>query len=125
MRAITAFVTVLVLVGIGPVWVSAQAVDGEVFRAIREEGFERSQAMETVSWLSDVFGPRVTGTPSIEAAKDWAADRMRQWGLRVYEERFPYGRGWSLERFHAHLVAPQIMPIIGTRGRGQQVPTVL
>ena len=113
MRAITAFVTVLFLGSIGPVRISAQAVDGEVFGAIREEGFERSQAMETVSWLSDVFGPRVTGTPSIEAAKDWAADRMRRWGLRVYEERFPYGRGWSLERFYAHLVAPQIMPIIG------------
>lgn len=87
--------------------------DPRVLRAIREEGFQRSQAMEIVSWLSDVHGPRVTGTPAIEAAKDWAAERMRSWGLRVSEERFAYGRGWSLERFHAHMIEPQVMPIIG------------
>ena len=91
----------------------AQGPDPDVLRAIREEGFQRSQAMEIVSWLSDVYGPRVTGTPAIEAAKEWAADRMRSWGLRVSEERFAYGRGWSLERFHAHMVEPQVMPIIG------------
>ena len=90
-----------------------QLVADDVIEAIRDEGFTRSQAMETVSWLSDVFGPRVTGTPAIEAAKDWAAERMREWGLRVHEERFMYGRGWSLERFHAHMVEPQVMPIIG------------
>lgn len=87
--------------------------DPRVVRAIREEGFQRSQAMEIVSWLSDVHGPRVTGTPAIEAAKDWAAERMRSWGLRVSEERFAYGRGWSLERFHAHMIEPRVMPIIG------------
>ena len=91
----------------------AQRPDADVLRAIREEGFQRSQALEIVSWLSDVYGPRVTGTPAIEAAGEWAADRMRSWGLRVSEERFAYGRGWSLERFHAHLIEPQVMPIIG------------
>ncbi len=91
----------------------AQRPDADVLRAIREEGFQRSQALEIVSWLSDVYGPRVTGTPAIEAAGDWAAERMRSWGLRVSEERFAYGRGWSLERFHAHLIEPQVMPIIG------------
>lgn len=91
----------------------AQEPDPDILRAIREEGFERSQALEIVSWLSDVYGPRVTGTPAIEAAGEWAAERMRSWGLRVREERFAYGRGWSLERFHAHLIEPQVMPIIG------------
>ena len=91
----------------------AQRPDPDVLGAIREEGFRRSQAMEIVSWLSDVYGPRVTGTPAIEAAKEWAAERMRALGLRVSEERFAYGRGWSLERFHAHLIEPQVMPIIG------------
>ena len=52
----------------------AQPVDGEVLRAIKEEGLERSQAMELVSWLTDVYGPRVTGTPSIEAAREWATE---------------------------------------------------
>jgi hypothetical protein len=98
---------------VAPAVSRAQRADSDVLDAIREEGFQRSQAMEIVSWLSDVYGPRVTGTPAIEAAGEWAAERMRSWGLRVSEERFAYGRGWSLERFHAHLIEPQVMPIIG------------
>ena len=97
----------------GVVRAAGQRSESEIVQAIREEGFTRSQAMETVSWLSDVFGPRVTGTPAIEGAKDWTAERLRAWGLGVSEERFQYGRGWSLERFHAHLIEPQVMPIIG------------
>ena len=92
---------------------SRGADDADVVRAIRNEGAERSDAMTIVRWLSDVYGPRVTGTPAIEAAGAWAADRMRSWGLEVHEERFLYGRGWSLERFHAHMIEPQVMPIIG------------
>ena len=93
---------------------SEQAIDTEVIAAIKSEGFQRSQAMEMVSWLSDVYGPRVTGTPAIEAAKDWAMVQMREWGLEnVHEERFAFGKGWSLVRFHAHMIEPQVMPIIG------------
>ena len=103
----------LALVLTAPTTVETQRPDRGVVRAIKAEGLERSQAMEVVSWLSDVYGPRVTGTPAIEAAKDWAVQRMREWGLRVYEERFPFGKGWTLERFHAHMVEPQVMPLIG------------
>ena len=93
---------------------SEQAIDPEVIAAIKAEGLQHSQAMEMVSWLSDVYGPRVTGTPAIEAAKDWAMARMREWGLEnVHEERFAFGKGWSLVRFHAHMIEPQVMPIIG------------
>ena len=97
---------------------SAQSADPSALRAtldaIRAEGFSRSQAMDHISWLSDVYGPRVSGTPAIEQAGAWAADRLRSWGLaNVHEERFAFGRGWSLVRFHAHMVEPQVMPIIG------------
>ena len=109
---VASLATIAALIVAAPV-VQAQRTDPDVLRAIREEGFQRSQAMQIVSWLSDVYGPRVTGTPAIEAAKEWAADRLRSWGLRVSEERFAYGRGWSLERFHAHMTEPQVMPIIG------------
>ena len=93
---------------------SAQSPDPETVAAIREEGLERSQVMDLVGWLSDVYGPRVTGTPAIEEAREWAAGRLRAWGVEnVREERFAFGRGWSLVRFHAHMVEPRVMPIIG------------
>ena len=92
----------------------AQDVDRDMIAAIKDEGLHRSQVMETVGWLSDVYGPRVTGSPAIEDAKTWAMRRLRQWGVvDVHEERFAFGKGWSLERFHAHMIEPQVMPIIG------------
>ncbi len=96
------------------VWVVAQPLDQATLAAIRDEGIRGSQAMDHISWLSDVYGPRVTGTPAIEQARAWTMEKLREWGLsNVHEERFAFGHGWSLERFHAHMVAPQVMPIIG------------
>ena len=93
---------------------SAQPPDHATLAAIRDEGLRGSQAMDHISWLSDVYGPRVTGTPAIEQARAWTMEKLREWGLsNVHEERFAFGNGWSLERFHAHMVAPQVMPIIG------------
>ena len=94
--------------------ISAQEHDAVVIQAIKEEGLQRSQVMDVVGWLSDVYGPRLTGSPAIEEAKKWAMTRLQQWGAdNVHEERFPFGRGWSIERFHAHMTEPQIMPLIG------------
>ena len=102
---------VTVLIGVSAV---AQPLDHATLAAIRDEGLRRSQAMDHISWLSDVYGPRVTGTPAIEQARIWTMEKLRAWGLsNVHEERFVFGHGWSLERFHAHMVEPQVMPIIG------------
>ena len=102
---------VTVLIGVSA---KAQPLDQATLAAIRDEGLRGSQAMDHISWLSDVYGPRVTGTPAIEQARDWTMEKLRQWGLsNVHEERFAFGHGWSLERFHAHMVEPQVMPIIG------------
>ena len=91
----------------------AQASD-VMLAAIKDEGLRRSEAMEMVSWLSDVYGPRLTGTPAIEDAGGWAMERLRRLGVEnVRTERFAFGKGWTLERFHAHMVEPQVMPLIG------------
>lgn len=93
---------------------AAQPLDERMVAAIREEGLKRSQVMELAGWLSDVYGPRLTGSPAIEAAREWAMQRLRGWSLaNVHEERFAFGRGWSLEHFHAQMIEPQVMPIIG------------
>jgi carboxypeptidase Q len=88
--------------------------DPSVIARIVEEGTNRSEVMEHVVWLADVHGPRLTGSPGIERAGVWARERLAAWGLSaVREERFDFGRGWSLERFSAHMIEPQIQPIIG------------
>ena len=94
--------------------VSAREVDHATVAAIRDEGLHRSQVMELAGWLGDVYGPRLTGSPTIEEAGRWAMRQLREWGVaNVRDERFPFGAGWSLERFHAQMVEPGVMPIIG------------
>jgi hypothetical protein len=89
-------------------------VDLGTVSRIKQEALSRSQVMDHVSWLADVYGPRVTGTPNYARAADWAARRMTEWGLaNVRQERFAFGQGWRVERFSAHLVDPVPQPIIG------------
>src|SRR5258706_5755430 len=90
-----------------------EKLDFATIGRIRDEGLSRSQVMDHISWLSDVYGPRLTGSPAIEQASDWAMKRFREWGLAsVHQERWSFGKGWSLVRFSAHLVEPQVQPII-------------
>ena len=113
MRRALCFVVAIGLLG-SPSFLSAQETNRDVIAAIKAEGLHRSQVMDLVGWLSDVYGPRLTGSRAIEDAKTWTMQRLRQWGVvGVHEERFAFGKGWSLERFHAHMVEPQVMPIIG------------
>jgi hypothetical protein len=81
---------------------------------IRDEGLNRSQAMDTLFWLTDRYGPRVTGSPAMEEAGAWTMKKMTEWGLsNVHREEFDFGRSWSIVRFSAHLIEPQIQPLIG------------
>ena len=89
-------------------------VDLATVGRIKQEALTRSQAMDHVGWLSDVYGPRVTGTPNYQRAAEWAMKRMQEWGLaNVHQERFAFGQGWRVERFSAHIIAPEPQPIIG------------
>jgi carboxypeptidase Q len=94
---------------------SANAIDYDAMYRIKEEGFERSQVMETASWLTDVYGPRLTGSPNIKAAGDWAVKKLTEWGAQNahLEPWGTFGRGWQNERFSASVVAPTPWPIIG------------
>src|SRR5690349_13644554 len=55
--------------------------DGEVQAKIRSEGMERSQIMRTMHFLTDVYGPRLTGSPNHKAAAEWAIKQMTAWGF--------------------------------------------
>ena len=94
---------------------SGDKVDYGMLTKIRDEGLNRSQAMETLSWMGDVYGPRITGSPGYKQAADWAVKRMTELGFsNVHLEKWPFGKGWQLKRFSAHMIEPQVMPLIGT-----------
>lgn len=93
---------------------NAEQLDYPMLARIRDEGLQRSQVMEHISWLSDVYGPRLTGSPAIKQASQWAQKKFKEWGLaNIHEEEWPFGKGWSLTRFSAHMTEPQVSPLIG------------
>ena len=81
---------------------------------IRDEGMNRSQVMQTLSYLSDVIGPRLTASPNAKRANEWTRDRLTSWGLQNghLEAWGPFGRGWTLKRFSAQITEPQDIPLI-------------
>jgi hypothetical protein len=94
-----------------------ESLDYATIALIRDEGLNRSQVMDHIGWLSDVYGPRLTGGPGILQASDWAIGKFNEWGLvNAHRESWPFGKGWSLVRFSAHMIEPQIQPLIGFPG---------
>jgi hypothetical protein len=81
---------------------------------IREEGLKRSQVMQTLSYLTDVIGPRLTGSQNMKRANDWTRDQLTKWGLQNahLEQWGPFGRGWVLRSFSAEVIEPQSIPLV-------------
>ena len=91
----------------------AKAADDVVGR-IKEEGMKRSQVMTTLSYLTNVIGPRLTGSPNLKRANEWTRDTLTKWGVENahLEPWGPFGRGWALKRFSAQVIEPQCIPLI-------------
>ncbi len=81
---------------------------------IKDEGMNRSQVMQTLSYLSDVIGPRLTGSPNMKRANEWTREKLASWGLQNahLEAWGPFGRGWTLKSFSAQISEPQDIPLI-------------
>jgi hypothetical protein len=68
----------------------------------------RSQIMRTMHFLTDVYSPRLTGSPNIKAAEEWAIQQMQKWGFENgHLEPWDFGHpGWLNERLSAHILSP-------------------
>lgn len=87
---------------------AAQAVDRATINRIIDEGFNRSEVMETAHWLTDRIGGRLTNSPQMREAERWTQQRFRDWGLSaVRAEPFEFGRGWSIVAHHSRMTAPR------------------
>jgi len=86
----------------------------DVVARIKDEGMNRSQVMQTLSYLSDVIGPRLTASPNMKRANEWTRDKLTGWGLQNahLEAWGPFGRGWTLKNFSAQVTQPQDIPLI-------------
>jgi hypothetical protein len=85
-----------------------ESVDWGMMTRIRDEGITNSKVMQTLQMLTDVHGPRLTGSPSARRAADWARQELESFGLQNahLESWGPFGRGWSFDRSSVVMIAP-------------------
>lgn len=53
-----------------------ESLDEEVIVRIKAEGFQKSRVMETLVYMSDIYGPRLSGSPDFREAADWAKKKV-------------------------------------------------
>jgi carboxypeptidase Q len=106
-KAAAVFVVAVVLAAFAGV-AAEERVDQEMLWKFRQEGTNNSKILQTLHMFTDVYGPRLTGSPNLKAAGEWAIEQMHTWGLKQgHLEPWDFNRvGWSNERLTAHLVAP-------------------
>ena len=85
-----------------------EPVDLSMMTRIRDEGLHHSQVMDTLFQLTDVIGPRLTGSPQAKQANEWTRDQFTRWGLvNAHLEGYPFGRGWSFSACQVRMVSPR------------------
>ena len=105
LRTRAIFVLCVWLFGYAPVLAQDAA---DINAKIRKEGTENSQIMRTMHFLTDVYGPRLTGSPNLKAAGEWAIKQMTAWGFENgHLEPWDFGHpGWANERFSGFINSP-------------------
>lgn len=86
-----------------------EPVDLDMINRIMDQGSNHSEVMETLRQMTDEIGPRLTGSPGMRAANDWALEKFRGWGLaNPHLEGFDFGRGWSFEKSVVRMTTPRL-----------------
>ena len=114
-RILAVVAIVIAFVSIGLAQVAAEKVDTAVISKIKNEGLNNSQVMDILSYLTDVYGPRLNASPEYKEGAEWVAKKLASWGLQNihFEKCAPVSKGWTLKRFALNAIDPQPFPIIG------------
>jgi len=105
----------VLLLLLAPLLLAQEKVDLYTINQIKAEEFQNSKVMENAFYLADVYGPRLTGSPGLKAAAEWAVRRMTEWGIANpgLEKWGPFGKGWTCVHFSAQQKEPQFCPLVG------------
>ena len=90
-----------------------QKADREAADRIREAALNHSQIADMLGYFTDVVGPRLTGSPNLKRAEEYALGKLGEWGLDAHLEAWgPFGRSWTLTSFTANMTSPEFSPMI-------------
>jgi len=105
LRTRALFMVCVSMLGYAPVLAQDSA---DINAKIRKEETDNSQILRTMHFLTDVYGPRLTGSPNLKAAGEWAIKQMASWGFENgHLEPWDFGHpGWTNERFSGFINSP-------------------
>ena len=88
--------------------------DNAAIKRIWQIGMDSSRVEALGQALLDSIGPRLTGSPGMLAASDWAIAQYTSWGIEAKRENYGTWRGWRRGVSHIDLVAPRTRSLEGT-----------
>ncbi|MBC7522287.1 MAG: peptidase M28, partial [Sandarakinorhabdus sp.] len=104
------FCAVAAIAGASPV--VAAAPDAAVTNRIIDAGMNHGEVMETVAYLTDRIGGRMTNSPQMRMAEKWTKQRFTEFGLsNARLEPFEFGRGWSIDSSQVGMMTPRVLPL--------------
>src|SRR5687767_3381593 len=88
--------------------VAQERIDQDIQWKVRREATENSQILRTLHFLTDIYGPRLTGSPNLKAAQEWVVQETTRWGLKnAHLEPWNFGHpGWANEKLSVHVISP-------------------
>jgi len=101
-------VTLTTVLAVTSAPVAQEKVDADIQWKIRREATQNSQILRTLHFLTDVHGPRLTGSPNLKAAQEWVMQEATRWGLtNAHLEPWNFGHpGWVNEQLSVHVISP-------------------
>jgi carboxypeptidase Q len=106
-----------VSLALAPLSLRAQErMDAAGIARIRAEGMDstKSRALAIFNQLTNILGPRLTGSPLHKQAADWSLKQLNDWGLTGgHLEPFPFGAGWTLDHLTLEMTKPRYFPAYG------------
>jgi carboxypeptidase Q len=86
-----------------PAETEALALDQKLLATAKKD----SEIMTNLAYLSDVIGPRLTGSAAAKKANQWTAEKMKSYGLTNVElEAWTIPAGWERGTATARLIEP-------------------
>jgi len=91
-----------------------EKIDYSVISKLKDEEFKRSQVMDILFNLTDVSGPRLTGSGNLAHAQEWAVKQLSDWGMvnAKTEAWGGFGKGWEIEKSYLAMTVPYYQPLI-------------
>ncbi len=93
-----------------------EPINSAIVQKIRTEGLEKSKAMNIAYHITDVSGPRLSNSPGLKRAQDWAVKYFTEMGLKnvKLEAWGDFGKGWQVDKYYAATTLPYYHAMIAS-----------